>query len=103
MKNIIKISLIVCLFMALNCNAQTTKTITGFNHIESIATVGKYIYAADIGKELNPTAKDGDGKIIKLDKKGQILDANFVKEKLDAPKGLAINKEILFINLSSIN
>jgi hypothetical protein len=98
MKNIIKMSLIVCLFMALNCNAQTTKTITGFNHIESIATDGKFIYAADIGKELNPTAKDGDGKIIKLDKKGQILDANLVKEKLDAPKGLAINKEILFIN-----
>lgn len=91
-------SFIVCLFMALNCNAQTTKTITGFNHIESVATDGKFIYAADIGKELNPTAKDGDGQIIKLDKKGKVLDANFVKEKLDAPKGLAINKEILFIN-----
>ena len=98
MKNIIKMSLIVCLFMALNCNAQTTKTITGFNHIESVATDGKFIYAADIGKELNPTAKDGDGQIIKLDKKGKVLDANFVKEKLDAPKGLAIIKEILFIN-----
>lgn len=98
MKNIIKMSFIVCLFMALNCNAQTTKTITGFNHIESVATDGKFIYAADIGKELNPTAKDGDGQIIKLDKKGKVLDANFVKEKLDAPKGLAINKEILFIN-----
>jgi outer membrane protein assembly factor BamB len=98
MKNIIKMSLIVCLIMALNCNAQTTKTITGFNHIESIATDGQFIYAADIGKELNPTAKDGDGQIIKLDKKGKVLDVNFVKEKLDAPKGLAINKEILFIN-----
>lgn len=98
MKNIIKTSLIVCLFMSTNSNAQITKTITGFNHIESVATDGKFIYVADIGKELSPTAKDGDGKVIKLDKKGQIVDANFVKEKLDAPKGLAINKEILFIN-----
>ena len=98
MKNLIQISLIFCLFMATNTNAQTTKTVTGFNHVESVATDGKFIYVADIGKELNPTAKDGDGQIIKLDKKGKILDATFVKEKLDAPKGLAINKEILFIN-----
>ncbi len=84
--------------MATNTNAQTTKTVTGFNHVESVATDGKFIYAADIGKELNPTAKDGDGQILKLDKKGKILDATFVKEKLDAPKGLAINKEVLYIN-----
>jgi hypothetical protein len=84
--------------MVININAQTTKTISGFNHVESVATDGKFIYAADIGKELNPTTKDGDGQIIKLDKKGEILDAFFVKEKLDAPKGLAINKEILFVN-----
>ena len=98
MKNLITISLVFCLFMVININAQTTKTISGFNHVESVATDGKFIYAADIGKELNPTTKDGDGQIIKLDKKGEILDAFFVKEKLDAPKGLAINKEILFVN-----
>ncbi len=98
MKNLIKLSLVFCLFMAINTNAQKVKTVTGFNHVESVATDGKFIFAADIGKELNPTAKDGDGQILKLDKKGQIVDATFVKEKLDAPKGLAINKGILFIN-----
>jgi hypothetical protein len=98
MKNLMKISLGMCLFMAINTSAQTSKTVTGFNHMESVVVDGKFIYAADIGKELNPTAKDGDGQILKLDKKGQILDATFVKEKLDAPKGLAINKDILFIN-----
>jgi hypothetical protein len=98
MKNLIKISLVFYQFMAINTNAQTAKTITGFNHVESVASDGKFIYAADIGKELNPTAKDGDGQIIKLDKKGKILDAFFVKEKLDAPKGLAINKGVLYIN-----
>ncbi|PKB15098.1 hypothetical protein CLU82_0158 [Flavobacterium sp. 5] len=77
-------------------NAQ--KTITGFNHVESVATDGKCLYLADIGKELNPTTKDGDGHIIKLDKNGKILDANFVKEILNAPKGLAIDKGILYIN-----
>lgn len=97
MKKIITICLLLGLLTIAKNNAQT-KTISGFNHIESVATDGKFIYAADIGKELNPTLKDADGQIIKLDKKGEILDANFVKEKLDAPKGLAINKGILFIN-----
>ena len=98
MKNSIKIGLIFCQFIAINCNAQVTKTIIGFNHIESVATDGKFIYAADIGKELNPTAKDGDGQIIKLDKKGNVVDTSFVKEKLNAPKGLAVNQEILYLN-----
>lgn len=98
MNNLVKTSLVFCLIMAFNTNAQITRTITGFNHVESVATDGKFIYAADIGKELNPTAKDGDGQILKLNKKGEILEAFFCKEKLNAPKGLAINKGVLFAN-----
>lgn len=98
MKNPIKLSLVWSLFMAINANAQTINTLSGFHHVESVVNEGSYIYAADIGKELNPTAKDGDGQILKLDKRGQILDTAFVKEKLDAPKGLAINKGVLYLN-----
>jgi hypothetical protein len=98
MKKLKQLSLAMSFLMAIAANAQTTRTISGFNHVESVASDGKNIYVADIGKELNPTAKDGDGKIIKLDNKGKILDAAFVKEKLNAPKGLAINNEILFVN-----
>lgn len=85
-----------CLAFAVSSQAQITKTINGFHHVESVATDGKYIYAADIGNELNPTAKDGDGQIVKLDKKGNKIDVSFVKEKLNAPKGIAINKSTLF-------
>jgi hypothetical protein len=98
MKNTIQTYIVFCLLMVINANAQTIKTISGFNHVESVASDGKFIYAADIGKELNPTTKDGDGQIIKLDKKGKILETSFVKEKLNAPKGLAINKGTLYIN-----
>jgi hypothetical protein len=98
MKNSIQLSLVWSLFIAINANAQITKTVAGFNHIESVATDGRFIYAADIGKELSPTAKDGDGQIIKLDQKGKILESFFVKEKLNAPKGLAINKGVLYLN-----
>ncbi|MGV3695609.1 hypothetical protein [Flavobacterium sp.] len=78
--------------------AQITKTVTGFHHVESVATDGKYIYAADIGKEMTPTTKDGDGQITKVDRKGNIIEPSFAKEKLNAPKGLAINKSTLFVN-----
>ena len=98
MKNLTKTNLIMFFILAINANAQTIKTVKGFNHIESVAVDGRYIYAADIGKELNPTTKDGDGQILKLDLKGKILDATFVKETLNAPKGLAIDKGVLFIN-----
>lgn len=95
MKSIIK-SLLAILIITTTVNAQTTKTISGFNHIESVTSDGKYIYAADIGKELNPTAKDGDGKIIKLDLQGKIIDSTFSKEALNAPKGITIANGILF-------
>jgi len=95
MKSIIK-SLLAISIITTTVNAQTTKTISGFNHIESVASDGKYIYAADIGKELNPTAKDGDGKIIKLDLQGKIIDSTFSKEALNAPKGITIANGILF-------
>lgn len=97
MKNLIKLVL-VSLFVAVNTNAQSIKTVTGFNHIESVVADGNFLYVADIGKALNPSDKDGDGKIIKLDKKGSIIDSTFVKEKLNAPKGLAIDAGILYVN-----
>lgn len=98
MKNLTKTNLVMFFILAISANAQTIKTVDNFNHIESVATDGRYIYAADIGKELSPTNKDGDGKILKLDLEGKILDSTFVKETLNAPKGLAIDKGVLYIN-----
>lgn len=77
--------------------AQITKTINGFHHVESVVAEGKYLYAADIGSALSPVEKDSDGQIYKLDRKGNVLDRAFAKEKLHAPKGLAINRNILFL------
>lgn len=98
MKKIKQKLLISCILLSAGSNAQITKTVTGFHHIESVATDGKFIYVADIGTELNPTAKDGDGQIAKIDKKGNTVEQSFVKEKLNAPKGLAVSKNILFVN-----
>lgn len=96
MKRVIK-SLLAISVLATTVNAQSNFSLKGFNHIESVASDGKYIYAADIGKELNPTAKDGDGKIFKLDLKGKIIDSTFSKETLNAPKGITISNSVLFV------
>lgn len=96
MKNLIKISLLIYLFSTINTNAQ--KTISGFNHIESATTDGKYLYVADIGKELAPMTKDQDGKIIVLDSNGKIIKPSFTTEKLNAPKGLTIDNGVLYTN-----
>lgn len=96
MKRTITISLLTYLFTTINMSAQ--KTISGFNHIESVATDGKYLYVADIGKELAPMTKDQDGKIIVLDSNGKIIKSSFTTEKLDAPKGLAIDNGVLYTN-----
>ncbi|WP_298150528.1 hypothetical protein [Flavobacterium sp.] len=84
-------------FCFAHADAQTAKIITGFHHVESVAVADGFLYAADIGVALKPSAKDGDGQIIKMDKAGTIIDAQFVKTKLNAPKGLAIYKGILYL------
>jgi len=94
MKNLIKMMLLGSITLSNALQAQTAK---GFNHLESVVADGRYLYVADIGKTLTPDAKDGDGKILKLDSKGNILEASFAKEPLNAPKGLAIHKDVLFL------
>ncbi|MFT3687422.1 MAG: hypothetical protein QM783_21285 [Phycisphaerales bacterium] len=92
-----KLLFTAALFAASFANAQIYKTTPGFKHPESVVSDGKYFYVADIGAELNPSAKDGDGQILRLDKKGALLNDSFIKEKLNAPKGLAISKNTLFV------
>lgn len=79
----------------LSVKAQHVK---GFHHIESVVSDGKFLYVADIGSTMKPLDKDGDGKIVKLSLDGKILDSSFVKEKLNAPKGLAVHNGTLYLS-----
>jgi sugar lactone lactonase YvrE len=97
MKNLVKVLLLGSFAVTTATQAQNIKTIKGFHHIESVVNDGRYLYAADIGKALTPGTKDNDGKIWKLDAKGTVLDSTFVKETLHAPKGLVIDKGVLYL------
>jgi hypothetical protein len=64
-------------------------------HPESVAEDAEYYYVSDLGKELNPVGKDGDGIIWKISKSGAAGDSVFARG-LNAPKGTVILNGILY-------
>lgn len=72
------------------------KEVKGFAHPESIYVDKNEIYVSNLGKELDPLAKDNDGFISKLDKNGDILQLKFISN-LNAPKGMFKIKDILYV------
>jgi len=56
---------------------------------ESIISDGTHYYVSNVGEKLEPSTKDGDGYIMKLDAEGKVVAEKFI-EGLDAPKGSAI-------------
>jgi len=63
--------------------------VKGFSSPESVASDGSHCYISNVGKELKPTEKDGDGFISRMDSKGQNLELRFI-DGLNAPKGLLV-------------
>ena len=70
---------------------------TGLAHPESVISDGKFLYVSNIGKALEPTGKDGDGYISKLSLDGKMITPSITTEKLNAPKGTAIIKGVLYV------
>ncbi|MBZ7943191.1 ATP-binding protein [Campylobacter sp. RM13744] len=70
--------------------------IDGFLSPESVFVDKNAMYISNVGKKLEPLAKDHDGFISKLDKNGKILNINFLND-LDAPKGMMEIGNILYV------
>jgi DNA-binding beta-propeller fold protein YncE len=87
-------SIIVCLVFLARAIAQDN---TGLAHPESVISDGKFLYVTNIGKALGPTDKDGDGFISKLSLDGKMITPTITIEKLNAPKGTAIIKGVLYV------
>ncbi len=73
-----------------------TKIIEGFSSPESVIIKGENVYVSNVGIKLEPSTKDADGFISKLDKSGKIKQLHFIKG-LNAPKGMGIVNNTLYI------
>ncbi len=74
----------------------STVTVEGFSSPESTIVNKNDLYVSNVGKELKPTLKDGDGFISKLDINGNIKELHFI-DGLNAPKGMGIVGNTLFV------
>ena len=74
----------------------SSTTIDGFSSPESTIVNNQNLYISNVGKELKPTAKDGDGFISKLTLDGKIDKLHFI-DGLNAPKGMGIVNNTLYV------
>ncbi len=72
------------------------KTIAGFSSPESVAVVGGDVFVSNLGVKLEPTAKDGDGFISRLDREGNIKSLKWA-DRLNGPKGLIVVEGVLYV------
>ena len=79
-----------CLLGSMATNAQTRITVEGFENPESVYAKGKYLFVTNLGPNLDPTAKDGDGYISVVDRKtGNVVQRKFIIG-LNSPKGMIV-------------
>ena len=91
------VSMLLIMGCALPVLAQSTAvTISGFDHPNSVWPTPGDVYVSNIGKELKPGEKDGDGYIARLNPLGQIIEQRFITG-LNAPKGMAVVGGVLYV------
>lgn len=81
------VSAALCLGLAGVVSALSAKDFKGFSHPESVYGSKNVVFVSNVGEQLEPLAKDNDGFISKLDKDGNVIAKDFIKN-LDAPKGM---------------
>lgn len=86
----------LCLSVSLIFGFADTKVISGFSSPESVIITKENVYVSNVGVKLEATTKDKDGFISKLSKDGKILEIQFL-QGLNAPKGMGITNNILYI------
>jgi hypothetical protein len=78
------------------CYSQ--KTISGFEAPESVIKSGDRLFVSNIGgTKPDPMALDSNGFISELSADGSIIHQKFQKGMLNAPKGLAVVKDIVYV------
>lgn len=88
------ISFLTGMVLVINTMAQDSLALA---HPESVISDGKFLYVTNIGNALDPGAKDGDGFISKLSLDGKVIVHKLNTTKLNAPKGTAIIRGMLYV------
>ncbi len=88
------LSFLTGMVLVINAMAQDSSALS---HPESVISEGKFLYVTNLGKALDPTSKDGDGYISKLSLDGKVIERTFNTTKLNAPKGTAIIRGMLYV------
>jgi hypothetical protein len=98
------LALIASVAAAQNLRATSEQTIGGFAFPESVAcdARNKALYVSEFGSaKLDPTLKDGMGRISRLDLAGKVVDKQFLPgpggEKLNKPKGIWVRGDRLWV------
>ncbi|HSD43922.1 MAG TPA: hypothetical protein VLD36_18905 [Burkholderiales bacterium] len=78
------------------------QTVGGFAFPESVAydPAAKVLYASEFGSKLDPTLKDGKGRISKISLSGKVLEQQFLPaagEVLNKPKGIWVRGDRLWV------
>ena len=74
------------------------KIISGFEAPESVIKSGDKLFVSNIGgTRPDPMALDSNGFISELSSDGQVIQQKFQKGILNAPKGLAVVKDVVYV------
>jgi DNA-binding beta-propeller fold protein YncE len=95
----INLSLILQGLMLLSIHTNAQKIVKGFSSPESIVSDGKRYFVSNIGAGIDKIGRDGDGFISEISSEGKIISHHFlpVEGKLNAPHGMAVIDNILYV------
>ncbi|HLP20245.1 MAG TPA: hypothetical protein VK174_08090 [Chitinophagales bacterium] len=87
----------VLMFAVVFTASAQLKEIGGFQNPESVIALGDKLYVTNLGAQLDPTAKDGDGFISVLNRKdGKMIQEKFISG-LNSPKGMLAGHGYLLV------
>jgi DNA-binding beta-propeller fold protein YncE len=85
-------------FVLLSTLCYSQKTISGFESPESVIKSGDRLFVSNIGgTKADPMALDSNGFISELSADGKVIHQKFQKGILNAPKGLAVVKDVVYV------
>lgn len=90
-------NILTTVFICIGLNSFSQQTINGFSMPESITSDGKRYFVSNQGQDV--FSKDGDGFISEISEDGKLIELKFLPQKgvLNAPKGLTVANNILYV------